>query len=126
MTQNSKRELARIKIEIVQKAGSGALDRNPVLAFQNDHSCQTCHAIMNVRFLDYLIAGDFTFGKSETIETVYAAPTLIGLHREYEQSTPIIIKIPCQTCGIENSFSPISLEYLLHILQQAHNFAFYA
>ena len=53
-------------MEIIQKAGSGALDRNPVLAFQNDHSCQTCHAIMNVRFLDYLIAGHFTFGKSET------------------------------------------------------------
>jgi hypothetical protein len=97
MTQNSKRELARIKIEIIQKAGSGALDRNPVLAFQNDHSCQTCHAIMNVRFLDYLIAGHFSFGKSKTIETVYAAPTLIGLTRAYEQSTPIIITIPCQT-----------------------------
>ena len=126
MTQNSKRELTRIKMEISQKAGSGALDRNPVLAFQNDYSCQTCHAIMNVRFLDYLIAGYCTFGKSETIETVYAAPTLVGLNREYEQSTPIIMKIPCQTGGIENSFSPISLEYLLHILQQAHDFAFYA
>ncbi len=113
-------------MEIIQKAGSGALDRNPVLAFQNDYSCQTCHAIMNVRFLDYLMARHFTCGKSETVETVYAAPPLIGLHREYEQSTPIIIKIPCQTCGIENSFCPISLEYLLHILQQAHDFAFYA
>ena len=126
MTQGSKRELTLIKTEITQKAKNGVMDRNPVLAHSNDRSCQTCHALFKVRFLDYLIAGNFTFGKSETIETMYAAPTLTGLNRAYEQSTPIIIKIPCEHCGTENTFNPLSLEYLLQILQQTPDFTFYA
>jgi len=77
---------------------------------------------LQVRFLDYLMAGNFTFGKSKTIETVYAAPTLTGLNHTYEQFTPIIIKIPCENCGTENTFNPISLEYLLHVLQQTRDF----
>ena len=62
------------------------------------------------------MAGNFIFGKSETIETVYAAPTLTGLNHTYKQFTPITIKIPCENCGTENTFNPISLEYLLHVL----------
>jgi hypothetical protein len=126
MTQNSERDWQLVKTEIIRKSRSGALDRNPVLGLHNDHSCQHCGSILNVRFLDYLKSGHFAFGKSETIETVFAAPTLIGLNRAFEQTTPVIIKIPCQTCSIENSFSPISLEYLLHILQQTQDPAFYA
>ena len=126
MTQSSQRELALIKTEIIQKARNGVLDRNPVLAHSNNHYCPTCHTIFKVRFLDYLIAGNFTIGKSETIETVYAAPTLTGLNRAYEQSTPIIITIPCKHCGTENTFHPLSLEYLLQVLQQTPDFTFYA
>lgn len=126
MTQISKHELAVFKTEIIKKARSGALNRNPVLAHYTDRSCQSCHAPFKVRFLDYLLAGDFSFGKSETIETVYAAPTLTGLNHAYEQCTPLIIKIPCKNCGTENILSPISLEYLVHVLQQTRDFAFYA
>ena len=101
------------KEEIINRAGKGVFDRNPLLATPHQVACKACGFMQKVTYLDYLKSGKFELGKTRMIEVSYAAPTIFGLSHAVERITPIIMTIGCERCGAEISCSPVSLEYLL-------------
>jgi len=99
--------------EIRRNAEGGLFDRNPLLAASHEVQCKHCGCRRRVVFLEYLRSGHFELGKTEMVEVFHAAPSPTGLRRAVENITPLIIRIECDKCEAETSYSPLSLEYLL-------------
>ncbi len=113
------------KAEVMAEAQRGVFNRNPLLTTPHEVMCMHCKDRRTVVFLDYVRAGAFNLGKTETVDVVHAAPTLTGLEHTVEQMTPLIIHIHCGRCGSETSYSPLTVEYLLFTLQRSVNATFY-
>lgn len=109
----------------MEAAERGHFDRNPLLATPHEVACGVCGSRFEVVFLDFLKAGGFELGEAEMVEVVYSAPTMTGLGHNLERMTPLIIRVTCDRCGAETSFSPISLEYLLFTTRRRERFGLY-
>lgn len=106
----SKRNL---KAKVMQKVREGVFDRNPLLGTPHMVECKGCGCLQKVTYLKFLRSGRFEFGKTETVEVAYAAPTLLGLSYSSESVTPLLIRIECRRCGAKISCCPTSVEYLM-------------
>ncbi len=113
------------KEEVQAEARRGVFNRNPLLTTPHEVTCTHCRARRTVVFLDYVRAGAFDLGKTETVDVVHAAPTLTGLEHTVEQMTPLIIHIQCGRCGSETLYSPLTVEYLLFTLHRSVSATFY-
>jgi hypothetical protein len=127
MTAESGQRLTRLptKEAVMAEAKRGMFNRNPLLTTPHEVACKECGGRQTVVFLDYVQAGAFELGKTETVDVVHAAPTLTGLEHTVEQMTPLIIQIQCNRCGSETSYSPLSVEYLLFTMQRNDSTTFY-
>jgi len=101
------------KDEIMNRAGKGVFDRNPLLATPHELVCKACGCKRKITYLDYLKSGRFELEETRVVEISYAAPTISGLSHTMERITPITMTIKCERCGTEIPCSPVSLEYLL-------------
>jgi len=113
------------KADVMAEARRGAFNRNPLLTTPHEVTCTHCRDRRTVIFLDYVRAGAFDLGKTETVDVVHAAPTLTGLEHTVEQMTPLIIHIQCERCGSKTSYSPLTVEYLRFTLQRSVSATFY-
>lgn len=113
------------KEEIQQHANQGAFNQNPLLATPHEVVCASCKRTWKIIFLECLKTGHFELGKTEMLEVTYAAPTMTGLNRTAEPTTPLLIAAPCPECGLNNTFRPMSLEYLLYTVARRTSQGFY-
>lgn len=111
--------------QIREQAAEGVFDRNPLLAIPHEVTCAGCGHRNTVVFLEYLKSGRFDVGKTRMLEVTYAAPSLTGLGRTTERSTPLVFKIECERCGTLTDYSPLSLEYLLFATQSKETSGIY-
>lgn len=127
MSEETSQSLASLptKEEIIAEAEKGVFNRNPLLTTPHEVVCKDCGYRRNIIFLDYVRSGAFELGKTEMVEVVHAAPTFTGLGQTLEQMTPLIIRVTCERCEAEMSFSPLSLEYLLFTTQRNDSATFY-
>ena len=114
----SSRSRLHSKSEIRSKAKKGYFDRNPMLTSPHEVTCNRCGYRQWIIYLEYLKAGRFEVGRTQTVEVYHAAPLLVGLDVTKERITPLILKVRCGRCRAEIPHSPVSVEYLLFTLKR--------
>jgi len=106
----------RDRQRVESEARKGTFDSNPLLNTPHQVPCKNCGNRKSLVYLDYLKAGQFKLGETKPIEVLH--PYSLGFTYEMEEATPVIIRANCNRCGSEIEIRPVSLEYLLFIMER--------
>ena len=109
-------ELSQFKEAVIEKALKGMFINNPLLGTTHVVTCQKCKRIEHIVYLDYLISGEFEFGKTEQAEILDIQGSISFL--DTEKITPIILSLICKRCGCQIKIHPVSVEYLKIIIDR--------
>jgi hypothetical protein len=107
---------SQMKLAVMENARNGLFDHNPLLSTAHTITCERCQHSQSVVYLDYFKRGAFEVGTVERIEVLDTSGPFGIL--ETQQLTPIIISVPCTTCGSWMDIRPVSLEYLSILLNR--------
>ncbi len=113
---NGEKAKEKLKETILDKAREGVFDHNPLLSTIHSVTCEKCGRRLNIVYLDYLKSGEFEVGRAEQVE-VLTTQGPVGWS-DMERVRPIIISLTCEGCNCLIEARPVSIEYLMVIIDR--------